>query len=170
MNALTKLWGELQADPRVQQAIDWYQKKPPVEQSVIRALVAFVAVGLIYLIFIAPLVEEHRQLTSSLQKKTAFYELMAENGAQFAGSGSGASGNKPLLSVVSQEARKAGIALTRYEQDGAALRVWVDDASFDDAMRWIESLARRQGVVATQANIDRDAQPGRADIRITFSQ
>jgi len=169
VSAFEKLRANLASDPRVQQASEWYQKKPPRDQLVIRAVATLAVLAILFSLFVAPLIRENAELKETLERKVSFYELMAENGARFSSSGS-VSGNKPLLSTVSQEARKSGITLTRYEQDGSSLRVWVDDAGFDDAIRWIESLSRQKGVVASQVNIDRDDQPGRADIRITFSQ
>jgi general secretion pathway protein M len=96
---------------------------------------------------------------------------MAQNGARFSGSLPRSSNiDKPILAVVSQQAKRDQIQLTRYEQDGESLRVWVDNTSFDDAAQWIERLSRTQGVQVGQINIDRQAEPGRVDLRVTFTQ
>lgn len=168
---MEKLRNAVMGDARVQQGIDWYRRLPARDQMIVRLVAVLAALAILFSLFVAPLIRKHTELSVRLEDKISFYNLMAENGARFGGgSQAGASANKPLLAVVSQEAKKSGIALTRYEQDGTSLRVWVDDAGFDEAIAWIENLARRQGVIASQVNIDRDNQQGKADFRITFTQ
>lgn len=169
--ALDKIQVAFLEDPRVRQVQDWYQAQTVRDQLVVRLVLGLIILAVVFSIFVAPLIRQNSELKSQLETKTEFYELMAKNGARFSGSSVGVSSlDKPILAVVSQQARKDQIQLTRYEQDGESLRVWVDNASFDDSARWIERLSRTQGVQVGQINIDRKPEPGRVDLRVTFTQ
>jgi len=170
MSFTDKLKNSFNADPRVQQAQGWYRDQTPRDQAVVKLVAGLVAAALIFLIFVAPLIKQNRALNSKLESATGFYNLMAENADRFASGRAATAGNKPLLGVVSQQARRYQITLTRYEQDGESLRVWMDNVSFDDAATFMENLARSQGVRVSQINIDRSQESGRANIRATFSQ
>ena len=69
-----------------------------------------------------------------------------------------------------RQAKASGLSLSRYEQDGQGLRIWLDDVSFDDAMTMLEALQSSAGVVANQVNVDKADRPGVVDIRATLSQ
>ena len=172
MKALDKLRSSLESDPRVQQARDWYHAQAPRDQLIVRGVAILLALSLTFLILVLPLLQQNTQLSTTLNAKMSFYNTMADNAGRFAqGRGaSAAASNTPLLALVSQQARKSGVTLTRYEQDGDSLRVWVDGAAFDEAITWMEELGRQFGVRATQVNIDRIGDAGRVNIRATFSK
>lgn len=172
MKAFDNMKNAIASDPRIQQAKDWYQSQTPRDQLIVRSVGAFVAVALVFLILVLPLVQHNQNLATTLSSKVNFYNQMADNADRFAGNSgvSRGSANTPLLALVSQQARRSGVTLTRYEQDGDSLRVWVDGVAFDEAIGWIEALARQFGVRATQVNIDRIAEAGRVNIRATFTK
>lgn len=168
---ISEIRTKLESDPRVTQVKDWYQALPSRDQLIVRLVGALLVFALFYLFFIAPLINEHRELINKLERKKDFYQLMADNSAQFSsGTVPAANSSKPLLAVVNQEARRGKVKLTRYEQDGESLRIWMDDAKFEDAILWLERLSRTHAVVVSQINIDRSEKPGYADIRATFTR
>lgn len=169
MKALDKIQAAFLEDSRVQQAQAWYQAQSVRDQTIVRLVIWLFILAVIFSIFVAPLIRQNNELKSQLESKTEFYELMAQNGARFVGA-TGNTAGKPILAVVSQQAKREQIVLTRYEQDGESLRVWVDNASFDDTSRWIEDLSRTKGIQVSQINIDRKNEPGRVDLRVTFTQ
>ncbi|MDF1763185.1 MAG: type II secretion system protein M [Oleibacter sp.] len=165
-SSLSQAWRN---DPRVGQAKDWYQHLPARDQLVVRFIGVLLLIALLFMVFVAPLIKDHRELQATLDKKIDFYELLAENGVLYASGGKGSANGRPLLALVNAEARKGNVTLTRFEQDGADLRVWVDDVGFDDVIAWIETLSRQYGVVTSQITIDRDDKVGRVDVRATFT-
>lgn len=171
MKALDKVRIAFTENARIRQAQDWYQSQTARDQLVVRLVLGLLIMAVIFSIFVAPLIRQNGELSKELETKTQFYELMAQNGARFSGSLPRSSNiDKPILAVVSQQAKRDQIQLTRYEQDGESLRVWVDNTSFDDAAQWVERLSRTQGVQVGQINIDRKPEPGRVDLRVTFIQ
>jgi general secretion pathway protein M len=82
------------------------------------------------------------------------------------------SGGQSLLAIADGTARAQGLGsvLQRVEPEGAnGVRVWLEQAPFDDVLRWLDRLAAERGVRVTAfATERRSEQPGRADIRIVL--
>lgn len=75
-----------------------------------------------------------------------------------------------LLSVVDQAAKKdrLGSALKRIEPEGATkVRVWIEQAPFDDVVLWMGNLKNAYGVQVTNASIDRQGTSALVNARIT---
>jgi general secretion pathway protein M len=60
--------------------------------------------------------------------------------------------------------------LQRVEPEGAnGVRVWLEQAPFDDVLRWLDKLSTERGVRVTAFATERRAeQPGRADVRVVL--
>ncbi|CUS41582.1 General secretion pathway protein M [hydrothermal vent metagenome] len=170
MKALTLITDQLNKDPRVTAAKDWYGQLPGRDRNIVNGVAIFAALAIVFSIVFAPMLKRQDTLAVELDKQLALYNLMANNGAQFNNGTTGvnAAAEQPLLAVVTQQARKSNITLTRYEQDGSGLRIWLENVSFDDTITWLEALNSRFGIVVNQINIDKDTQPGRVDIRATL--
>lgn len=147
----------------------WYDALPARDRLVVRLVAVLMVIAVIFLLVYAPLLKAQRAAEATLQKNLANYNLLADNAHRFGGSSSGNS-DAPLLAVVTQQAKQSGINLSRYEQDGKGLRVWLDAVSFDDAASWMEQLQAGNGIHVTQVTIDRSDRPGVVDIRATLSQ
>jgi len=168
---MAKLMQTLADNPQIQQGVQWYRSQTARDQLIVKLVGTLFVLALIFLLIIWPLVQEHKRLNSKLDSSVSFYNLMASNAGQFAGQRGGAVvSGKPLLTTVSQFARRQNVTLTRYEQDGDALRVWIDDGNFDDVATLIETLSRTQGIRVSQINVDRVNEPGKANVRATFTQ
>jgi len=79
----------------------------------------------------------------------------------------------PRAVALSQEAESAGsrptgLPLLTLLERSAKIRVWMDDADFDQWLRWLESL-RGAGIRVAEANIDRSVD-NRVDIRVTLQR
>lgn len=76
-----------------------------------------------------------------------------------------------LLAAIDRAARanKLGGALKRVQPDGNnRARVWLEGASFDHIVRWIDSLQRQQGVFVVSSVFDALEEKGRVDARLVF--
>lgn len=168
---LSRISDQLASDPRAQQAKDWYQHQTPRDQLIVRAVAVLVLLAVIFSLFFAPLIKQNESLNNELTQKLGFYQLMIDNAPQFGGRAAVASSDgKSLLASVGNQARASQVRMTRYEQDGDSLRVWLDNVSFDDTMTWIETLSQRHSVFVSQINIDRTDNSGLVDVRVTFTQ
>lgn len=76
-----------------------------------------------------------------------------------------------LLSVVDQTIRRSGLSqsLKRVEPDGAdKVKVRLEQAGFDDMVKWLESLQRINGVTVQSITIDRLDNVGVVNARLTL--
>lgn len=79
---------------------------------------------------------------------------------------------RSLLIVVDQSARAAGLgtAVKRVEPQGDdRVRVWLEQASFDQLIGWLDTLRQDQGIQTANAVIDRQAD-GRVDARLILQE
>ncbi|MAS25458.1 MAG: hypothetical protein CMI03_04395 [Oceanospirillaceae bacterium] len=148
----------------------WYLALPPRDQLVVKGVSLLLLVALVFVIVYAPLLKGRKGAEAALQKNLAVYNQLASNAGRFGSSAAAATSGGSLLSVVTRQAKASGLSLSRYEQDGQGLRIWLDDVSFDDAMTMLEALQSSAGVVANQVNVDKADRPGVVDIRATLSQ
>lgn len=166
---LNNAWLALLNHRQVKAAHHWYETLPPRDQKIVLGVGILLIVALIFSLIYAPLLRARSMAESQLERSRATYQLLAENAGRFTADGNSSAG-APLLTVITQQARSANINLSRYEQDGQALRIWLDRASFDDAMTWFEELQSRHGVRAGQITIDKTDVSGRVDIRATLNR
>lgn len=167
MSQIDQLKDQLVNHPQIKAAQSWYEALPARDQLIVRGVAVFVALALVFLMVYAPLIKEQRQLESKLERAIVSYNRIADNAHKFGGAAGTSSG--PILSVVTQQARKSGISLSRYEQDGKGLRVWLEKVAFDEAIEWLENLQSSNGIRVSQINIDRKENPGWVDIRATLT-
>lgn len=175
MSQLTEIRQQLTA--QVQQselwrsASQWYQSLAARDQLVVKLVGWLMVAALVFLVVYAPLLKGQKSATARLDKNIATYNLLADNAGRFGSVSSSSSGSSaPLLATVTQQAKASGIQLSRYEQDGKSLRIWVERAVFDDAISWLETLQSGSGVIVSQINIDRTERTGLVDIRATLSR
>lgn len=74
-----------------------------------------------------------------------------------------------LLGVIDQTSKSTnlGPAVKRVKPEGEnKVSVWMEDAAFDDMVRWVEGLHRGFGVEVDSIVIDRKNVAGKVDVRI----
>jgi general secretion pathway protein M len=112
-------------------------------------------------------VEAHRQtLVWMMQAAREVKALQATSRRELQGLG-----GRSLLAVVDQSARQAGLGpvLKRVEPEGSNdVRVWLEGASFDDMVKWLEALGSKNGVDISVITIERQDDPGRVNARVTL--
>ena len=161
-----RLLHEWQNNEQVQRAKHWYEALSARDRWVVKAVGWLLLLAFIFMLVYAPLLSSYRSAEAQLKHNLATYNLIAKNAGKFGRASSGG-GQESLLAVTMQQAQKTGIALSRYEQDGQSLRIWLDRAAFDEAIVLFEAL-QAQGVHASQISVDQTDRVGRVDIRATL--
>lgn len=76
--------------------------------------------------------------------------------------------NQSPLTFVTQSAKQHQLSLKRVQPEGSKkLRLWLEAAPMDKTLAWLESLTDG-GLVIDDISIERQPQPGRANIRATL--
>jgi general secretion pathway protein M len=155
----------------------WFAGLDPRERKLVIAAAALLLVLLLYVGLWEPLVSNVERLRTSTAQQQAVLSWMqqaAREVKQLRGGGSSvakpASG-RSLLSLVDSSAKtgRLGTALKRVQPDGEKrVRVWLESASFDDLVRWLNTLQQRQGVQVVSSVFEAKENAGRVDARIVF--
>jgi general secretion pathway protein M len=146
----------------------WYGSQNSRDQKIIKAISAFLVLCLIVLLFVQPFLAKQENYQAKLDKSLSTYELLASNAHKFQTQVSGQSSDGPILAIVTQQAKRSNINLKRFEPDGDGLRIWLEDAVFDDAIRWLEVLNQNHNIQIKQIDVDRGEASGLVDLRGTL--
>ena len=155
---------------------NWLAGLEPRERALVYAVTVFVGLFLLYAIFIKPLYSKYDKLVDSVDQQRETVQWMQQSVAtirQLKGSGPAAEGlaGRSLLSVTDTAARAArlGPALKRVEPEGSdAVRVWLDAASFDALVGWLEVMSSRYGANVDTITLERAEAAGLVNARLTL--
>ena len=169
---LTRSWDEgllkFKQSPPVISFNLWYGSRNIRDQKIIKAIAAFIIFCLIIVLFVQPFLAKQDAYQAKLDKSLATYELLASNAHKFQSQVAGQSSDGPILALVTQQAKRSNINLKRFEPDGDGLRIWLEDAVFDDAIRWLEELNQKHNIQIKQINVERSEASGLVDLRGTL--
>jgi general secretion pathway protein M len=111
--------------------------------------------------------EQHVQVTWMRHAAMEVKRLSATPGGEAPRSRD--TGGRSLLTLVDQTARAAGLgsAVKRVEpQGGNKLSVRLEDAEFDQVVRWLDLLGRDYTIHTDNAVLDRGSESGRVNARL----
>ena len=133
------------------------------------------AVFLIYLLAWQPLTAGYQRLERQVGAREQELHWMQQAAAEArslkarAGPGGGAVAQPSLLGLIESTARRdrLAVALKKVQPEGQdGVRVWFENASFDDLMLWLDGLHRTNGVNVAEFSIDRQSTDGRVNAKI----
>jgi general secretion pathway protein M len=150
-------------------------------QSRERAMLAVGAAALLLLLGYALLVEpyfaamERMRQDVAVQRETLAWMRQAAVEAKALRGGAqtrvAATGGQSLLALADSTAKASGLAaaLKRVQPDGQrSVRVWLEQASFDAVMQWLDTLARDHGIRVTGLVVEPLAIRGSVDARVVL--
>ena len=146
----------------------WFFAQTIRDQKIIKAIAIFIAFCLVIILFIQPLLAQRNIEQNKLDKNISIYENLASNAHKFNGRTLTAASNAPILAIVSQQAKRSRINLKRFEPDSDGLKIWLENAKFDDAISWLEVLNQKHGIQIKQINVDKTNQSGLVDLRASL--
>jgi general secretion pathway protein M len=130
-----------------------------------------------YFVFWLPLQDSVISLRKDVDEQRAVQHWMQQAAAevkQLQRSGTGTAKprvGRSLLALVDQTAKlgKLGAGLKRLEPEGqTSVKVWLEQVSFDDMVRWLTSLEQQYSLSVSTITIDRQDTPGRVNARMTL--
>lgn len=157
---------------------EWFNALAPRERVMVSVAAAFIVLALIYAAAWSPLSSSVTRLDQSVEEQQALKQWMQQSAAEVnrlrnAAGSAGAADHRSLLAVVDQTSKQSQLApaVKRIEPDGQELvRITLEQASFDDLMTWLGSLQRNFGVSVADVSIDRQADSGRVNVRLTLQR
>lgn len=160
---------------------DWFAGLEPRERQLIIGGGAILLVMLLYLLVWEPIAKKNESLKVSYQNSQeliAWMEDAAEEArslqAKIKASGpTGSSSKQSLLGVIDRTAKrsKLGPSVKRVQPDGkTGARVWLEKAIFNDVIKWLEQLQRKEGVRLVTTVIEKQDEPGLVNARLVFQR
>lgn len=169
---------QLQKSPAVQKLITQYDQLPRRDQIALQVLAAAIALFLIYFLIWRPAANFHDQALAERQSAADLLAWMEQNETDIrdlaansdnAGVASQITDVRSLMATVTTSANKSGLSLQRFEPSGEdGMRIWIENASFNQVSRWLEELSQQYGIIIDQAAIDREDKPGVVSVRLSL--
>ena len=155
----------------------WFESLQQQEKVLVAGGAVLLAIMLFYVALWEPLHDAVTAMEKDVAKQEPLLEWMKQAAVdvkQLKGKGD-ASKMKPgqsLLSLIDTTAKKnrLGNVLKRVKPDGNdKVRVWLEGASFDDTIKWVEKLESSYSIQVLSLVVDRKDASGVIDSRIVFS-
>jgi len=155
----------------------WFESLDPRERRMLIIGSALLGVMLFYLLAWEPLEHGVESLRKSHAEQRARLQWMQQAVAEVkqlrgsSGRPAQLAKGQSLLAAIDRAARsnQLGDALKRVQPDGSErARVWLEGASFDRLVRWVDSLQRQQGVRVVSSVFEAREEVGRVDARLVF--
>ncbi|WP_455375880.1 type II secretion system protein GspM [Kaarinaea lacus] len=160
---------------------DWFSALEPRERRLMIGAAAFLIVMLFYLLVWEPISKDNEALRLSYENSQQLIDWMEDAAeeakalqAKVKESGpSGSSKNQSLLGIIDRTAKrdKLGPSVKRVQPDGkTGARVWIENAIFNDMIKWLENLQHKEGIRLVTTVIEKQEEPGLVNARLVFER
>ena len=157
----------------------WFNSLPQKERWMVSATGLLIFITLFYLMIWEPVhlgLQQEKQKQQSQKEILMWMQQAAAEVKTLRSSGNRSTvrdKNKPTTLVIEQAINNAGLKPTvkKIESSGTnGARVTLDEASFNQILVWLNTLATHNGIQVVSANIERGEKPGRANARLSFER
>lgn len=155
-----------------------YEMLPVRDQTILKVFALILMLCLIYFAMWLPASNYMQNAQKDVQQNTQLLLLVTQNKARLSAlnprsgrtAGAAVLSSQQLISSVTNLAKEQGIRLKRFEPSGdKKLKVWLDNASFDQMITWLALLKKSLNIVVEQISIEKDDGAGQVSARITLS-
>ena len=156
----------------------WFYSRQPQERLALMVMATFILGLLVYTLLWLPINDEvakkrvwiaEQQETLTWMKRTAS-EINRLKPTALTGK---SKNNEALLSTVDRTAKQARLrdAIKRIKPQGDdKVQIWLEQASFDRTIRWLDTLQRQQNIAVGTITIEKQKSPGIIDARINLER
>lgn len=154
---------------------EWFNELQPRERKLVIAGAVAVALLLFYAAVWDPLTGGASSKAAAVEEQQKLMQWMLQSAADVKrlrpvnSAISQLPAGQSLLGVIDQTSKNANLggAVKRVKPEGEnKVSVWMEEAAFDDMMRWVENLHRTYGVEVDNIVVDHKNLPGKVDARI----
>lgn len=156
-------------------AAQWFSALAPRERRLLVAGAAALLLTVLYAAVVEPLTNRRAQLEQEIAAQRTLLAWMHQVGDQVRPSGVAqrVGNGDSLFATVDRSARATALAgsLQRVQPEGQqTVRIWLDDAPFDEMVRWIGTVERDHGVVVSALSVERTQTAGLVNARLTLER
>lgn len=153
----------------------WFLSLTQRERSMVQSAGTVVFLFIFYLIIWEPIADSYQNNQKNVAAATETLMWMnaaAKEVGQLRGGGvsSGApQGKEFILGIIDRSARKAGLGavMKRVQPESeTGVRVWFENAVFDDLITWLASIETQHGLLVNEINIEQTESPGLVNVRV----
>lgn len=152
---------------------DWFLSLAPRERRIVAAGAVVLIAVVVWMAVVEPLQQRRAQMEQGVATNRALIAWMNQVGGSL-GAGPRRVGNgDSLFAAVDRSARATALAgsLQRVQPEGqTTVRVWLDNAPFDELVRWVGALERDQGIAVSALSVERTQTAGLVNARLTLER
>jgi general secretion pathway protein M len=153
----------------------WFLGLAPRERMLVAGAAVVVVLLLAYLLVVEPLQQRRAMLERGVIAQRELLTWMRDAVVPLRGNTTAPpdSRGESLFAVVDRSARATVLAgaLQRVQPEGQGnVRVWFEDAPFDDLVRWTAALQREHGVSVNTLSVERTDSAGLVNARVTLER
>lgn len=153
----------------------WFLSLSSRERQMVQVAAVVIVLFLFYLIIWQPISDNYERSKKNVatasetivwMKSAALEVKRLGGGAALSGQ---AKGKQFVLGMIDRSARKAGLGtvMKRVQPEGTSgVRVWFENASFDEFIKWLASVQSEHGLLVNEVNIEQTETTGLVNIRV----
>ena len=153
----------------------WFLSLTQRERVMVQAAASVVGIFVVYLLIVEPISSTYEQnkknVASSMETlqwmRTAAQEVKKLSGGR--GTTGKTKGKQFVLSTVDRSAKNAGLAtvMKRVQPESdTGVRVWFENAPFDDLIKWLSIIESKHGLSVNEINIEKTESTGLVNVRV----
>lgn len=154
---------------------NWFLSLTQRERTMVQIAASVVVIFVFYLFVVQPISTNYKKNKKNVAEVTQTLEWMhaaAREVKQLRGGRllpEQPQGKQFILSMVDSSARKAGLAgvMKRVQPEGdSGVRVWFEDAAFDELIKWLATIESKHGLLVNEINIEKTESTGLVNVRV----
>lgn len=153
----------------------WFLGLSQRERLMVSAATTVVGVFLLYLLIWQPISNHFQQLAQDVSNDNETLLWMKQAASELRQlRGNDPLANRPqgrqfVLGMIERTAKsgKLGGVMKRVQPEGQnGVRVWFEDAAFDDVLQWLAILDSAHGLLVKEITIEKQQNPGLVNVRV----
>ena len=154
---------------------DWFLSLTQRERTMVQIAASVVIVFLFYLFVLDPISTNYTKNKKNVAAATKTLEWMHTAAREVKQLHGGRllpeqpQGKQFILSMVDRSVRKAGLAgvMKRVQPEGdSGVRVWFEDAAFDELIKWLATVESKHGLLVNEINVEKTESTGLVNVRV----
>lgn len=154
---------------------EWFLSLTQRERVMVQLAGSVVIAFILYLLILEPLASNYIKNKNNVAKAEESLQWMrtaAQEIKQLGGNTTKSARPKDkqsILSLVDRSARKAGLAkvMKRVQPEAdSGVRVWFEDAAFDELIGWLATVETTHGLSVNEINVEQAEAPGLVHVRV----